>query len=100
MQAQQAVDARVTASGLRLVRVWRTAVRRAVCLTDIMQRMRILAPDALPTRAPQKREETMKRLLVGLAIAGLGCTGFFGCTKSVERAERDVQRAHDQAVRN
>jgi hypothetical protein len=47
-------------------------------------------------KQPEERE-TMKRLLLGLTIAGLGLVG---CTKSVERAERDVQRAHDQAVRN
>ena len=62
-----------------------------------MQRMHILAPDACKRERHRNERETMKRFLVGLTIAGLG---FVGCAKSVEKAERDVQRAHDQAVRN
>src|SRR4029078_10646736 len=40
---------------------------------------------------------TMKRILTGIAVVGLGLVG---CAKSVERAERDVQRTHEQAVQN
>src|SRR5947199_9091311 len=40
----------------------------------------------------------MKKFFFVLALAaGLPLAG---CTKSVEKAERDVQRAHDQAVTN
>src|SRR5262245_11464804 len=54
------------------------------------------SPAALWARHRNKGN-TMKGILVGIAVVGLG---FLGCTKSVERAQRDVQRTHDQAVRN
>src|SRR5262245_39036183 len=45
----------------------------------------------------RKEGNNMKRILVGIAVA---TSGFLGCAKSVERAQRDVQRTHNQAVRN
>jgi hypothetical protein len=41
----------------------------------------------------------MKRILYLACIAASTCL-FGACAKSVERAQRDVQRAHDQAVRD
>src|SRR5262245_13183454 len=55
---------------------------------------------ALPIREMSNNEEqVMNKFFLGLALAA-ALPLLASCTKSVEKASRDVQRAHEQAVKN
>src|SRR6476620_12285334 len=51
------------------------------------------------TSVLQREDLTMKRMFYLACLAASACF-FSACAKSVEKAQRDVEKAHDQAVKN